>query len=78
MNKKLKYELEEQVVNIILNVLNRAQVSGVQNATNLIAVVKLLQNPLNKEELEKDTFEQLKSKFEPETTKKEGKVPDNK
>ena len=65
MNKKLKYELEEQVVNIILNVLNRAQVSGVQNAKNLLAVVELMQKPLNAEELEKDQYQALKTKFEP-------------
>ena len=64
-NKTLKYEMGEQVVNYILNALNRSQIVGVQSAKDLIAVVDLLQKPLNAEELEKETFEQLKNKFEP-------------
>lgn len=57
--------MSSDVVNVLLKVLDRSQIVGVQNAKNLLAVVELLQNPLNKEEIEKDTFEQLKTKFEP-------------
>lgn len=62
--KKLKYELSEEVVNYILNALNRVQVSGIQASKDLIAVTEMLQKPLNAEELEKEQFEALKSKFE--------------
>ncbi len=64
MEKKLKYELSEQVVNYILQALNRVQIAGVQQAQDLMEVVKLLQSPLNAEELEKEQFEALKNKFE--------------
>ena len=69
-NKKLKYEMEEQVVNYILTALNRSQIVGVKAAQDLLAVTQLLQNPLNVEELEKETFETLKNKFEPEKESK--------
>ncbi len=64
MEKKLKYELNEGVVSYILNALNRVQIAGVQQAQDLMEVVKLLQSPLNAEELEKEQFEALKNKFE--------------
>jgi hypothetical protein len=64
MEKKLKYELSEQVVNYILQSLNRVQIAGVQQAQDLMEVVKMLQSPLNAEELEKETYETLKGKFE--------------
>jgi hypothetical protein len=59
-----EYKLEEGVVNYILNALNRVQIAGVQQAKDLLAVTEILQNPTNKEELEKKQFEALKSKFE--------------
>jgi len=62
--KKLHYELTADVVNYMLNVLNKAQVIGVEQAKDLLAVTELLQNPLNKEELEKEQYEELKNKFE--------------
>jgi len=64
MEKKLKYELNQEVVNYILQSLNRVQIAGVQQAQDLMEVVKLLQSPLNAEELEKENYEALKSKFE--------------
>lgn len=64
MEKKFKYELNQDVVNYILNALNRVQIAGVQQAQDLMEVVKLLQSPLNAEELEKENYEALKSKFE--------------
>lgn len=64
MEKKLKYELSEQIVNYILQALNRVQIAGVQQAQDLMEVVKMLQSPLNAEELEKETYETLKGKFE--------------
>jgi len=79
--KKLKYELDEGVVNTLLRVLDRSQIVGVQNAQNLISIVNILQNPLNAEELEKDTFNRLKSKFEPakaEEKEEEKKIPKEK
>ena len=72
--KKLKYEMSNDVVNYILTALNRSQIVGsnvVQDAKNLLAVVTLLQTPLNREELEKDEYEALKSKFDaPKTEEK--------
>jgi hypothetical protein len=64
MEKKLKYEISAEIVQYILNALNRVQIAGVQQAQDLMEVVKLLQSPLNAEELEKENYEALKSKFE--------------
>jgi len=64
MNKKLTYELEAEVVNYLLQVLDNTQIRGVQQAETLLKVKDLLQNPLNKEELEKEQYEELKNKFE--------------
>ena len=64
MEKKFKYELNEQVVNYILQALNRVQIAGVQQAQDLMEIVKILQTPLNADELEKETYEALKTKFE--------------
>lgn len=76
-SKKLKYEMDVQVVNTILKVLDRSQIVGVQNAKNLLAIVDMFNNPTNKEELEKDTMEELKNKFEPKK-ENEKKVPTEK
>ena len=64
MNKKLTYELEAEVVNYLLQVLDNTQIRGVQQAETLLKVKDLLQNPLNKEDLEKEQYEELKNKFE--------------
>lgn len=64
MEKKLKYELSEGIVSYILNALNRVQIAGVQQAQDLLEVVKMLQTPLNTDELEKEQYEALKGKFE--------------
>lgn len=64
METKLKYELTSDVVNYILNALNRNQIAGVQQAQDLMKVVDFLQNPLNKDEIEKAQYEELKGKFE--------------
>jgi hypothetical protein len=61
---KLKYELSVDVVNYVLGALNRNQVAGVQQAKDLLAVIELLQNPLNKDDIEKEQYENLKGKFE--------------
>ena len=64
METKLSYALDADVVNYILNALNRNQIAGVQQAKDLMTVVELLQNPLNKDEIEKAQYEELKGKFE--------------
>ena len=64
METKLQYALSQDVVNYILNSLNRNQIAGVQQAKDLLTVVELLQNPLNKDEIEKAQYEELKGKFE--------------
>ena len=63
METKLKYEFSADVVNYILNALNRNQIAGVQQAKDLLAVIELLQKPLNAEELEKKQYEELSKKF---------------
>jgi hypothetical protein len=62
--KKLKYEFSQPIVEYIINALNRVQISGVGAAQDLVAVVKMLQEPTNSSELEKEQYEALKSKFE--------------
>jgi hypothetical protein len=64
METKLQYALSQDVVNYILNALNRNQIAGVQQAKDLLTVVELLQNPLNIDEIEKAQYEELKGKFE--------------
>jgi len=61
---KYKYELTQDVVNYILNALDRSQISGVNQAKDLLSVIEILQKPINAEELEKEQFEKLKEKFE--------------
>lgn len=66
-NKKenlFNYALSQQVVSYILNALNRVQIAGVQQAQDLLEVVKMLQTPLNADELEKEQYKALKEKFE--------------
>jgi len=62
--QKLKYELDAEVVNYLLQVLDNAQTRGVQQAQTLLKVVELLKTPANQEELEKEQFEELRNKFE--------------
>lgn len=69
-NKTLKYDLPSAVVEYLLNALNRIQIVGVQQAQDLLQVLQLLQNPINKDELEKEQYEALKSKFEIKKEKK--------
>ena len=59
-----KYEISEEQVNTLLDIINRTQMSGVQGAKIILSLVELLQNPLNKEDLEKANYEELKNKFE--------------
>ena len=61
---KLSYEFEQPVVEYLLNALNRNQIAGVQQAKDLLTVTQLLQSPLNKDEIEKAQYEELKGKFE--------------
>jgi len=64
MQKPLKYELETVEVQFLLDALNRVQLNGVQTAQALVAIVQKLQNPMNSDELQKEEYEKLKSKFE--------------
>lgn len=63
-NQKLSYSLDVGVVNYILTALDRVQIAGVEQAKALLTVTEILQNPLNKDELEKETYEKLKERFE--------------
>lgn len=60
----LNYSVPSDVVNYILQALNRNQIAGVQQAKDLLSVTEILQNPLNKDEIEKAQYEELKNKFE--------------
>jgi hypothetical protein len=64
METKLKYEFTGDVVNYILNALNRNQIVGVQQAKDLLTVTEILQNPLNADEIDKARYEELRKKFE--------------
>jgi len=66
-NQKLKYEFDVQVVNYILMVLDKVQIAGIQSAQDLITIAQLLKNPLNKDDLDKKIYENLKEKFEKKT-----------
>ena len=66
-NQKLKYEFDVQVVNYILTVLDKVQIAGIQSAQDLITITQLLKNPLNKDDLDKEIYENLKEKFEKKT-----------
>ena len=66
-NQKLKYEFDVQVVNYILMVLDKVQIAGIQSAQDLITITQLLKNPLNKDDLDKEIYENLKEKFEKKT-----------
>ena len=69
-NQKLKYEFNVQVVNYILMVLDKVQIAGIQSAQDLITITQLLKNPLNKDDLDKEIYENLKEKFEKKTEEK--------
>ena len=44
--KKLKYELTEGEVNFIIMTLDRAPITGAQQAKDLLYIINLLQNPI--------------------------------
>ena len=67
--KKLNYSLTEDVVSYILAALNKVQIWGIQSAKDLISVTELLQNPTNKDDLEKEAYENLKTKYETKENK---------
>lgn len=54
MEKKLKYEMSDEQAKILLDIVNSAQFSGVNGAKMIISLTELLQNPSNKEEIEKE------------------------
>jgi len=64
METKLKYELTVEQVNTLLDIVNRTQMSGVQGAKAILGLAELLQNPLNKDDIEKEQYTTLKEKFE--------------
>lgn len=61
--------MTSEQVNLLLEIINRTQFSGVSGAQSLLVLVDLLQNPLNKEEIEKEQYDKLKNKFENKYTK---------
>jgi len=74
MNRLYRYELNPAVVEYLLRAVNAQQVKGEQQAKDLVAVLDLLRNPMNKTELEKEQLDSLKAKYEPVTeAKKESK-----
>lgn len=71
-DKKLKYEFSQGEVQYLLQALNRVQIVGVQSAQSLVVMTQKLEKPVNASELEKETLEVLKSKYEGD--KKDKKV----
>ena len=69
-NQLYKYEFNSDVAEYLLRAVNAQQIRGEGQAKDLVAVLELLRNPLNKEDLEKETLENLKSKYESVTEKK--------
>jgi len=65
--KKLSYSLTSAEVNYLLTALNKVQIVWVQQAKELTYMIDKLQNPDNKDEMEKEQFEELKTKFEKKT-----------
>jgi len=65
-----KYELNPDVAQYLLQAVNAQQIRGEKQANDLVAVLNLLRNPINKEDLEKKQLDELKSKYEPVTEKK--------
>jgi len=59
-----KYELKPLVAKYLLQAVNAQQIRGEQQAKDLITVLEILRNPANNEELEKESLEELKSKYE--------------
>ena len=66
----LKYEMSQEVVTYLLKACNTQQIRGVNEATDLLNVVKMLQDPINAEDIEKEQLKVLKEKFEPKKEKK--------
>ena len=64
METKLNYSFTTEQANALLDIVNRTQVSGVQGAKAILGLAELLQSPLNKEDIEKAQYEELKGKFE--------------
>lgn len=73
METLYKYDLPVPVVQYILRALENQQVRGSQQCKDLLQVQELLSSPLNKEDLEKEALENLKTKYEPLTGEKEEK-----
>jgi hypothetical protein len=70
MQKTLKYSLTEAEVRFILQALNRTQLVGVDTAQALVNVVEKMQKPENADELDKEVYENLKTRFEKKEEKK--------
>jgi len=68
-----KYEPTLAIVQYLMRAVDAQQVRGEKQADDLKAVMEFLRNPVNKDELEKEQYEQLKSKYEPVTKQKEDK-----
>lgn len=73
MEKLLKYEFKQEVVKYLLRAVETQQIRGSQQAKDLLTVEELLANPANKAELEKQSLEELKAKYEPKLEQKEEK-----
>ena len=62
--QKLTYERDAGVTQYLLAILEKVQIAGTQAAQDLLTVKNLLQNPTNKDDLEKEQLEELKAKHE--------------
>lgn len=60
----LKYELDQEVVKYLIGALNSVPIRGVKQAQSMLSVISILENPMNKEEIEKSKLQELKDKYE--------------
>ncbi len=69
----LKYELTQGAVQFLQLVLDKVEMSGIQNHQNVLMLVGILNKPVNANELEKAQFDAMKAKFEPKQEEKADK-----
>ncbi len=68
-----EYKLKQEVVNYLIKILDQTQFKGTQEAQDLLSVIGILQNPLNKDEMEKKQYQKLKEKYQEKSIEKNKK-----
>ncbi len=68
-----EYKLKQEVVNYLIKILDQTQFKGTQEAQDLLSVIGILQNPLNKDKMEKEQYQKLKEKYQEKSIEKNKK-----